>query len=633
MKKTFKLVALLSSLLLLAGCLGGNNGGEGDQSGDAGNSSGNGGNTGTSAPAGHVHNWVSTWSKDTFYHWHACTGCEEVNDKAEHRWDTGTVTKQPGEYTQGEKRFTCQDCGRTKTEIVNATGGNEAQGNFTFTDSELTTAQPIHDANQKKYLTTITDYYHVTKSQLDGCNATGDKSNEHSLPLQVTVSWSYTAPQGKTVSKFQFVYGQRQDLGDAYIFDGSTSQQVSFYNPYLGDNYFKVIANLSDGSKEASQVKVFKVETEAPRNLKIGNLSNCRDMGGRITVAGGKVKQGLIYRTCGNKFLTDNPSGTTMNDEAKNVMLKQLKVKTEINVSNDATYNMNLNGVEVKACCMDYGATPYSNFARNAEKIRNVFDLLADQSNYPVFYHCRIGTDRTGITGILIDGLLGVPFQETIQDYGFSNFGRIGGQRYANKPSDPDGDDCAKYVDEILAMPGANFQEQVYNALLSIGCSKETLNRVIDIMTEGNKATLPNTALIGKGGALVSNGTKEKAADYTKPDISYAISNNKTVSYTATTTAGQKDIVVYLGSTNSDKTAKLASGISLMIDDQEQTIVDKTMFLAGFGTTGQNRRTGYMFQLLGNYNLAAGEHTFTITAKSGTFNVGTICVFDHTASA
>ena len=118
---------------------------------------------------------------------------------------------------------------------------------------------------------------------------------------------------------------------------------------------------------------------------------------------------------------------------------------------------------------MDYGATPYSNLARNAEKVRNVMEILSDESNYPVFYHCRIGTDRTGITGVMLNGLIGVPFNEVIQDYGFSNFSPIDNQRYPGKTPDNNGDDIKKYIDEILAMPGATFQEQVYNTLLSIG--------------------------------------------------------------------------------------------------------------------------------------------------------------------
>jgi hypothetical protein len=235
---------------------------------------------------------------------------------------------------------------------------------------------------------------------------------------------------------------------------------------------------------------------------------------------------------------------------------------------------------------------------------------------------------------MMIGGLLGIPFNEVFQDYCFSNFAPIDGQRYPNKPSDPNGDDPAKYIDEILAMPGSTYQEQTFNALLSIGCKAETLNKIIDFMTEGNKATFPGTEKVASGDQLTSDGTKKTTTDYTAPATYYQCGSGKKASMKATFTAGQKDVVVYLGSTDSSNSTKLANCITLKIDGSEKTIANtKTLYTAGFGTTGQNRRTGYMFNLLGKYDFSAGEHTVEISVKSGTFNIGTISVFDHVTPA
>ena len=504
-----------------------------------------------------------------------------------------------------------------------------AAGSFAFSDTELATEQEIHTRDQKNYLNYSKEYYRITSSDLNSFNAKGTSNN--SAPLPVKIHWNYTPQAGKTVSKYSFVFGQKADLSDGYEVAGTASKNISFYNAFLGTNYFKVIANFADGSKQESDIKTFKVAGQAPRNLKVGNMPNCRDMGGRTTTAGGKIKQGLIYRTSGSKFDNSTPS----NDEAKEVLLKQLKVKTEINVANSTTNNVNLTGVAVKNCYMDYGATPYSNLARNAEKIRNVIDILADENNYPVFYHCRIGTDRTGITGMMIGGLLGIPFNEIFQDYCFSNFAPIDGQRYANKSSDPNGDDPAKYVDELLKMPGANFQEQVYNALLSIGVPSAKLDAIINFLTEGTKATIPNTAKVGTGDALVSTGSKKTSTDYAHPAVYYATTTDQSVSFTSTLTAGKKDLIIYLGSTDSSKTSKLSDKLTLKIDNEEKSLgdFDKTLFLAGFGKTQQNSRTGYMINILGNFEFTAGEHVIEIAVKSGTFNIGTIALFDNASRA
>ncbi len=583
-------------------------------------------------PVEHTHSWETTWTKDPEYHWHKCSGCSEIKDKAAHSWDAGRVTKEPGAYSTGVKTFTCTVCSQTKNEDIPATGGGETEGSFTFNETALNTPQEIHTTNQKNYLNFSKPYYSITGSDLNSFSATGASSLQKSswAPKSVSVSWSYTAPSGKTVSKFQFLYGQRSDLGDAYTVEGTTAQSISFVNPYLGDNYFKVIANFTDGTKEASPIKIFKVDTQAPRNLDVGNMPNCRDMGGRTTYAGGKVRQGMIYRTAGNKF--DNRS--SIDSACQTVLTKQLKVKTEINVANSDTNNVNLSGGKLVNAYMAYGATPYSNLARNSVRIRQVMDVLADESNYPVFYHCRIGTDRTGITGVMINGLLGVPFNEVIQDYGFSNFSPIDNQRYPGKTPDNNGDDIKKYIDEILAMPGNNFQEQTYNALLSIGCKVETLNTIINIMTEGTKANLSVKGVVGEGNSLSSTGTKKTSSDYKNPATYYECSSGKEVSVTATLSAGEKDVVIYLGGSDASTSTLLSNCLTLKIDGVTQTITNtKNLHTAGFGNTQQDSRIGYMFNILGKYNLAAGQHTVTVSVKSGSFNIATLAVYDHIEAA
>ena len=505
---------------------------------------------------------------------------------------------------------------------------DETPSNFTFNESTLNTPQEIHTANQKAYLNYSGDYYHITESQLTSFGMSG-RSNV-SDPNKVTLSWNYSVPSGKSVSKYSIIYGQKQDLSDGYKIDGTTAKSISFYNPYLGDNYFKVIATFSDNSTEESPVKIFKVDTQAPRNLYVGGMPNVRDTGGRTTYAGGKIKQGLIYRGAGS---------SSLNDDGRSILLNQLKIKTEINVADSTSYNLNLTNVQIKNCYMAYGTPPYSNLSRNADRVREVMDILSNESNYPIFYHCRIGTDRTGITGMMISGLIGIPFNEIFQDYCFSNFASIDGQRYANKADDPNGDDPAKYIEEIKKMPGANYQEKTYNALLAIGCKPATLNKIIDIMTEGNKATLPTTAKIGMGNDLSFDSPAKTASDYKSPDTYYQVTSGKKISYTVTTTSGDKNVVVYLGSTDSSSSKMLSNCIALKIDNASKSIADKTLLQAGFGTTSSKNgseargKTGYMFQVLGKYSLTAGSHTFEISVSSGTFNIATIDVFDYVAEA
>ncbi len=507
--------------------------------------------------------------------------------------------------------------------------GEITGGKFTFNDTELNTAQEIHTANQLKYLNLQKEYYSMTKTDLDNCDAKGNKNV--STPEKTTLNWEFTAPEGYEVSKYTLVFSKNMDLSDPYTVQGTKNPTISFYNSFLGTNYFKIVANFTSGDRQSSDVKSFKVTEQAPRNLYVGNMPNCRDMGGRTTYAGGKVKQGLIYRTSGSKFDNSTPS----DDEAKTILTEQLRVKTEINVANSTTNNVNLSGTKVENAYMAYGAVPYSNLARNSVRIRQVMDILADEANYPVFYHCRIGTDRTGITGVMINGLLGVPFNECIQDYGFSNFAPIDNQRYPNKPNDTNGDDIVKYIDELLALPGANFQEQVYLALRMIGVPAAKLDKIIDIMTEGTKATIPATAKVGEDSGLEASVNKTTKTDYKSPASYYAVPANGNIKFKTTTTAGKKDVIIYMGYTGSvsqSTSTKLSSAITLKIDGAEQTMANtKNLWQAGFGSTQQDNRIGYMFNILGNYDFTAAEHEIQIEVKSGTFNIASITVADHAA--
>ena len=73
-----------------------------------------------STPGSHTHTWGSTWEKDDTNHWHSCTDstCKEVDSKAPHTWDEGTVTTKPTEENAGVKTFKCTVCEATKTEEV-----------------------------------------------------------------------------------------------------------------------------------------------------------------------------------------------------------------------------------------------------------------------------------------------------------------------------------------------------------------------------------------------------------------------------------------------------------------------------------------------------------------------------------
>ena len=62
------------------------------------------------------------WQSDENKHWKEYSCCRVNDEEGSHDWDNGKVTTQPTCTNAGEKTFTCNECGRKKTEQIDATG-------------------------------------------------------------------------------------------------------------------------------------------------------------------------------------------------------------------------------------------------------------------------------------------------------------------------------------------------------------------------------------------------------------------------------------------------------------------------------------------------------------------------------
>lgn len=107
------------------------------------------------------HNFSSDWSFDAQSHWHDCSHCDEVQDKADHSWNQGEVTTQPSTSAKGVKTYTCTVCGATKTEDIAklttiseyVAGANNSNVDFTGTVFQKTNEGfYVYDASGAVYV-------------------------------------------------------------------------------------------------------------------------------------------------------------------------------------------------------------------------------------------------------------------------------------------------------------------------------------------------------------------------------------------------------------------------------------------------------------------------------------------------
>ena len=109
------------------------------------------------------------------------------------------------------------------------------------------------------------------------------------------------------------------------------------------------------------------------------------------------------------------------------------------------------------------------------EKVKAFFDILSDSANYPIAFHCKIGTDRTGSLTYLLLALLGVSEDDIYTDFVFSNTGSIGNARAYNRIND--------YTEGYVnGTDGDTIQEKCRNYLLGIGITAEQISNICSIM-------------------------------------------------------------------------------------------------------------------------------------------------------
>lgn len=70
------------------------------------------------------HQASADWSFDAAEHWHKCTFCEELLDKAPHQWSAWENVKMPSCTESGSQTHHCSVCGYTVTEEIPTAGHN-----------------------------------------------------------------------------------------------------------------------------------------------------------------------------------------------------------------------------------------------------------------------------------------------------------------------------------------------------------------------------------------------------------------------------------------------------------------------------------------------------------------------------
>lgn len=264
-----------------------------------------------------------------------------------------------------------------------------------------------------------------------------------SLPL--ALKWRVTAGES---GPWEIRIGKNPDLSGARVLlqppiraeGGLLVCEVPNANLEIGVKYYwRISSNITCGKfahgrtcdctdrkpSVSSGIASFETEDLAPRWMTIdGHVSNIRDLGGRKGLDGKRVRQGLVYRGQG---LNDNSIDGVIKGKNRlyvadvEYLTGDLGIRMDLDLRRDFEA-AGLNGVSplgkgvkfVQRRSMAYQHI----FDEDGKKVMAAnFREFCDKTNYPIYFHCIGGADRTGALAYVLNGVLGVSRRELETDW------------------------------------------------------------------------------------------------------------------------------------------------------------------------------------------------------------------------
>ena len=241
---------------------------------------------------------------------------------------------------------------------------------------------------------------------------------------------------------YKVLVSRNEDMSDAKEIV-TTDNHVNVNNLFVNTEYYwKVVA----GDKESA---VAKFETgDYPRWITCRSLTgeedgrgiyNVRDLGGYMTESGKRVKQGLVYR--GGEITTMTSSGhyNTITQVAKKAFREDMGMVGGVELDLRGTSDI---GDNYKACGFaEDGDIQYvmhaiksyeQTFTNTRSEVAPIFEILKEADTKPVYFHCFGGADRTGTIGFLLNGLLGVSYEDLVIDFELTSYSSINNEHIRN---------------------------------------------------------------------------------------------------------------------------------------------------------------------------------------------------------
>lgn len=295
----------------------------------------------------------------------------------------------------------------------------------------------------------------------------GKKKNNLHFPLAVNLKWEGGKPP------FTLEITGSGNAG-RYRIEGISARSFRAANLMTATEYEWSVSDAA-----GKRVKNAFHTLPGPRLIELPDREcgpiNLRDLGGRISKFGGRVRQGVVYRGSELKY--------GFSEKNRLFMVNELKIKTDLDlryheqVAKEKKSGIGALGSGVK--WIHRAVNAYKSFTPEQNKLfRDTIRVFTRKENYPVYLHCAGGADRTGEISFLLNAIAGVSDEDLLEDYELTSL-----SIFPRPRTEPYFQTWLKGI-ASFSDAGKPFSEQVEQYLLKIGLSKEELDRIREILLE-----------------------------------------------------------------------------------------------------------------------------------------------------
>ena len=249
------------------------------------------------------------------------------------------------------------------------------------------------------------------------------------------------------------------------------------------------------GPAPATEVRSFVAEDTPPRWIAVeGRTKNIRDLGGWRTSDGRRVRYGMAFRgeaMNDNSVSGDEVGRNRLTVEDVKYLTGTLGIRTDLDLRTmreSAGLDGSPMGPAVRLVRSSAPAYKELFTPEGMKAMAANFRVFCDRANYPVFFHCIGGADRTGSLAYVLNGVLGVEKEDLERDWE-STFYPMLPDVVENRTGKPFKNGTywrsSRHFDEGFARyakAGGTLQDRIVAYLIDCGVTEEEIRRVRGIL-------------------------------------------------------------------------------------------------------------------------------------------------------